>query len=190
MSDEPSALEKSVEEVLKKIMADIQLSEGVQASSTRGLQASSSMGRRYGCVNPVTEQQSKNHDDLDNAKQISSILPKYIFPLASAVNCENIPRDYDYTLFTTYIPKGICVVGNHLGQIPLLKNNAFNLGDRKNYAILAPHRYLTKSIGKKPHLISQPWIKEMTHSTMLNVMKIPHFGHHQEVNACVKLLLS
>jgi hypothetical protein len=25
---------------------------------------------------------------------------------------------------------------------------------------------------------------------MLNVMKIPHFGHHQEVNACVKLLLS
>jgi hypothetical protein len=25
---------------------------------------------------------------------------------------------------------------------------------------------------------------------MLNVMKIHHFGHHQEVNACVKLLLS
>jgi hypothetical protein len=27
-------------------------------------------------------------------------------------------------------------------------------------------------------------------STILNVMKIPHFGRHQEVNACVKLLLS
>jgi hypothetical protein len=26
-------------------------------------------------------------------------------------------------------------------------------------------------------------------STLLNVMKIPHFGRHQEVNACVKLLL-
>jgi hypothetical protein len=26
--------------------------------------------------------------------------------------------------------------------------------------------------------------------TMLNVMKIPHFGRHQEINACVKLLLS
>jgi hypothetical protein len=25
---------------------------------------------------------------------------------------------------------------------------------------------------------------------MMNVMKTPHFGHHQEVNACVKLLLS
>jgi hypothetical protein len=28
------------------------------------------------------------------------------------------------------------------------------------------------------------------HSTLLNVMKIPHFERHQEVNAHVKLLLS
>jgi hypothetical protein len=27
-------------------------------------------------------------------------------------------------------------------------------------------------------------------STLLNVMNIPHFGRNQEVNACVKLLLS
>jgi hypothetical protein len=56
--------------------------------------------------------------------------------------------------------------------------------------MLAPHRYLTKTTGKKPRLVSQPWIKELAQSTVLNVMKIPHFGHHQEVNACVKLLLS
>jgi hypothetical protein len=93
-------------------------------------------------------------------------------------------------LFTAYILKGIRVVGSQLGQIPLLKNNDFNLGDRKNYAMLAPHRYLMKSTGKKPRLISQPWIKGLAQSTVLNVMKIPHFGHHQEVNACVKLLLS
>jgi hypothetical protein len=30
----------------------------------------------------------------------------------------------------------------------------------------------------------------LTQSILLNVMKIPHFGRHQEVNACVKLLLS
>jgi hypothetical protein len=30
----------------------------------------------------------------------------------------------------------------------------------------------------------------LAQSTLLNVMKIPHFGRHQEVNACVKLLLS
>jgi hypothetical protein len=28
----------------------------------------------------------------------------------------------------------------------------------------------------------------LAQSTLLNVMKIPHFGRHQEVNACVKLL--
>jgi hypothetical protein len=30
----------------------------------------------------------------------------------------------------------------------------------------------------------------LAQSTLLNVMKIPHFDRHQEVNACVKLLLA
>jgi hypothetical protein len=70
-----------------------------------------------------------------------------------------------------------------------LKNNEFNSGDQKNYAMLAPHYYLTKTTRKNPHLISQPWIKELVQSIVLNVMKILHFGRHQEVNACVKILL-
>jgi len=60
-----------------------------------------------------------------------------------------------------YIPKGIHVVGSQLGQISSLNNNAFNLGERKNYAMLAPHRYLTKTIGKKPRIVGQSWIKEL-----------------------------
>jgi hypothetical protein len=138
----------------------------------------------------VTEHRSKHRSDLANAKQIPSIIPEYILPLDGMVNHENIPQDYEYTLITAYIPKGIRVVGSQLGQISLLKNNDFNLGDIKNYAMLAPHRYLMKSIGKKPHIVSQPWIKAVAQSTVLNVMNIPHFGRHQEVNACVKLLLS
>jgi hypothetical protein len=70
------------------------------------------------------------------------------------VNCNNIPWDFEYTLITVYIPKGIRVVGSQLGQIPLLKNSDFNLGDRKNYSMLALHRYLMNTIGKKPHLVS------------------------------------
>jgi hypothetical protein len=190
MSGEQTELEKSVEEVLKKFMADRAMSEGVQASSTRGLQASPSTARRSSRANPVTEKRSKHHDDLANAKQIPSILPDYIPPLAGVVNRDNIPWDYEYTLITAYIPKGIRVVGSQLGQIPSLKNNDFNLGDRKNYAMLAPHRYLMKTTGKKPRIVAQSWIKELAQSTILNVMKIPHFGRHQEVNACVKLLLS
>jgi hypothetical protein len=46
-----------------------------------------------------------------------------------------------------------------------------------------------KMTGKKPKIVPQPWIKEITRSMILNVMKIPHLGRHHEVNACVKLLL-
>jgi hypothetical protein len=56
--------------------------------------------------------------------------------------------------------------------------------------MLALHRYLTKVTGKKPKIVSYPWIKEIMRSTILNIMKIPHFGRYQEVNACVKILLS
>jgi hypothetical protein len=187
MSGEHSTLEKSVEEILVDLMAERVMSVGIQASSTGGLQASPSTGRRS---SRTTEKRRKHRDDLANAKQIPSVLPEYIPPLAGAVNHDSIPRDFEYTLITAYIPKGIHIVGPQLGHIPALKNNDFNLRDRKNYAMLAPHRYLMKMTGKKPHIVSQPWIKELAQSTILNVMKIPHFGRHQEVNACVKLLLS
>jgi hypothetical protein len=138
----------------------------------------------------MTEKRSKHHDDLTNAKLIPSILSDYIQPLAGAVSRDSIPRDFEYTLITTYLPKGIRAVGPQLGLIRDLKINDFNLGDRKNYALLAPHKYLTKTMGKKSNIAPQPWTKEITRSTILNVMKMPHFGRNQEVNACVKLLLS
>ena len=72
----------------------------------------------------------------------------------------------------------------------MLKISDLKLGDHKNYGILAPHKYLTKTTGKKSKIIPQPWTPDIARSTILNVMKIPHFGRHQEVNACVKLLLS
>jgi hypothetical protein len=61
-----------------------------------------------------------------------------------------------------------------LGLIPALKISDFNLGDRNNYEILAPHRYLLKTIGNKPKIVPQSWIKELTRSMILNMMKIPH----------------
>jgi hypothetical protein len=110
-------------------MADIPVSEGIQASSTRGLQASPSTGHRSTCINLVTEQRSKHRSNLANVKQIPSILLEYISPLVGVVNHDSIPRDFEYSVFTAYIPKGIRIVGSQLGQIPLLKHNDFNLGD-------------------------------------------------------------
>jgi hypothetical protein len=138
MSVERTELEKSVEEVLKKFMADKAMSEGVQASSTRGLQASPSTGCRSKCANPATEKRSKHRDDLANAKQIPSILPDYIPPLAGAVNHDNIPWDFEYTLITAYILKGIRVVGTQLGQIPALKNNDLTLETERTMPCSCP----------------------------------------------------
>jgi hypothetical protein len=77
-----------------------------------------------------------------------------------------------------------------LGLIPALKINDFNLGDQKNYVMLALHRYLMNMTRKNPNIVPHPWIKDITRSTILNVMKISHFGRHKEVNTCVKCLLS
>jgi hypothetical protein len=68
--------------------------------------------------------------------------------------------------------------------------NDYNLGDCKNYGMLTPHKYLNKMKGKKSNIIPQPWTMDIVRSTVLNVMKIPHFGRHQEVNLCVNILLS
>jgi hypothetical protein len=59
-----------------------------------------------------------------------------------------------------------------------LKISDYNLGDRKKYSMLAPYKYLTRTKGKKLKNIPQPWIMKIARSTILNVMKIPHFGRH------------
>jgi hypothetical protein len=68
MSVECTDLEKSVEEVLKKFMVDKVMFEGVQVSSTRGMQASPSTERHLKHFNPATEKRSKHRGDLANAK--------------------------------------------------------------------------------------------------------------------------
>jgi hypothetical protein len=125
-----------------------------------------------------------------NAKLILAILPTYIPPLSGVVNCDNVPRDFEYALVTVYLLKGIRVVQEDQDKIGALKFSDFNLKDCKVYNMLAPHKYLTRTKGKKSKVIPKAWTHNLTQSTLLNVMKIPHFGRHQEVNACVKLLLS
>jgi hypothetical protein len=59
------------------------MSTGTQASSMRGVQASSSIDHRFGPYRPTTEKITKHRDDLENVKLIPTILPDYIPPLAS-----------------------------------------------------------------------------------------------------------
>jgi hypothetical protein len=72
----------------------------------------------------------------------------------------------------------------------MLKFIDFNLCDYKNYNMLSPYKYLTMTKGKNSKIIPQSWTMNLAQSTLLNMMKIPHFGRHKEVNACVKILVS
>jgi hypothetical protein len=93
-------------------------------------------------------------------------------------------------MVTVYLPKGICTVRAEQDKITALKFSEFNLRDRKIYGMPTPYKYLTRTKGNNSKIIPQSWTMNLAQSTLLNVMKIPHFGRHQEVNACVKLLLS
>jgi hypothetical protein len=190
MSDELSAIEKVIEEVLIDLMAEKVMFVRAQASSTRGVQASLSTAHGSRPSRPTEEKITKHRDDLENMKLIPTILPDYIPPLASVVSHDSVPRDFDYSMVTVYLPKGIRAVRTQQDKIATLKFNDFNLGDHKNYCMLSPYKYLTRTKGKNSKIIPQPWTMDLTQSTLLNVMKILHFGRHQEVNTCIKLLLS
>jgi hypothetical protein len=123
-------------------------------------------------------------------KLIPSILPDYILPLADAVSQDSVPRYFKYSMITTYLLKGIHAVRAHQDKIVALNFSDFNLKDRKNYSMLTPYKYLTKTKGKNSKIIPQSWTMNLAQSTLLNVMNIPHFGSYQEVNVCVKIFLS
>jgi hypothetical protein len=109
----------------------------------------------------VDEKRTKHRDDLVSVKLIPSILPEYIPPLVGVVNCDSVPRDFNYTLVTVYLPKGIHIGKTHPYNIMKLKINDFNLGDCKNFIMISPHKYLTRTKGKMLRIIPQPWTMDL-----------------------------
>jgi hypothetical protein len=110
MSDDISVVEKIVEEILIDLMVEKVMSARFQASSTRGVQASLLTARGSRPSRAAIEKINKHHDDLANAKLIPSILLEYIPPLAGVVGRDSVSRDFEYTIITAYLLKGICAV--------------------------------------------------------------------------------
>jgi hypothetical protein len=115
MSEELSAIEESVKEVLinlmnARVMYERVMYVGVQASSTGGVQASPSIARGSWPSRVITEKTTKHRDYLANAKLILTILPDYIPPLASTVSHDIVLRYFYYTMVTAYLLEGIRVV--------------------------------------------------------------------------------
>jgi hypothetical protein len=122
-------------------------------------------------------------------KLVPSILPTYIPPLSIEINRDNVPRDFEYTLVTAYLSKGVRTYRVDQDKVTALKFCDFNLRDHKAYIMLTSYKYLKRTKGKNLKLVPHKWTMNLMQSTFLNVMKISHFGRHQEVNACVKLFL-
>jgi hypothetical protein len=110
MSEEISAIEKVIKEIIIDLMAEKVMSVGIQASSTRGVQASPSTACRSRPSRAETKKRTKHRDDLANQKIIPSILPNCIPPLAGVVSRDTVPRGFDYIVITVYLPKGIQAV--------------------------------------------------------------------------------
>jgi hypothetical protein len=160
MSDELSAVEKVVEEVLTDLMTEIVMSErrmstGVQESSTGGVQASPSTTCRAGPSRTMTETRTKHKDDIANAKLIPHFLSVYIPPLSGKINHDSIPRDFEYALIIAYLLKWVRTVRADQDKLTTLKFSDFNLGYRKIYSMLAPPKYLTKTTGRNPKIVPQ-----------------------------------
>jgi hypothetical protein len=133
MLDEISVVEKVVEEVLinlmtERVMSKRGLSSGVQESSMRGLQASPYTAHDVPS-RPIDEKRTKHRDDIVNAKLILHIFLAYLPPLNGSINRESVPQDFEYTLITMYLLKGVRVVRVDQYKLAALKFSDFNLGD-------------------------------------------------------------
>jgi hypothetical protein len=149
MSHEFSIVEEYVREVLaslrsKRVILEQGLSTSLQASSTRGVQASP-LTAQAGTSRASEKIRTKHKDDIASAKLVPSILPAYIRPMSGVINKDSVPRDFEYTLVTTYLPKGVRAVHADHEKITTLKFIDFNLGDRKFNSILSLYKYLTRT---------------------------------------------
>jgi hypothetical protein len=165
------------------------MSNGVKALSSRGVAASPST-TQAGTSRDDAKLITKHRDDATNAKLVPTILPAYITPLSGDINRDSVPRDFQYTLVTVYLPKAVHTYCTYQEKVTALKFCDFNLGDHKAYNMLTPYKYLTRNKGRNSKIVPQQWTMNLAQYTLLNIMKIPHFDRHQEVTTCVKLLLA
>jgi hypothetical protein len=152
----------------ERVMSERGMSTGVQESSTRGVQASPSTARA-GTSRAGAERRTKHKDDIANMKLVPSILPAYIPPLSGAINKDNVPRDFEYTLVTAYLPKGVRTYHADQDKVTTLKFCDFNLEDCKVYNMLAPYKYLTRTKSKNSKIVPQKWMMNLVQSTLFNI---------------------
>lgn len=99
-----------------------------------------------------------------------------------------MPPTTVYEIPVPKLPPEVRVKGHLLGCTEDSKYNDHDLTDEKKFHHFKPDTYL-KSEHDREVLLLVKWAKPIQRSTILNALRLPHFGRNPEINAVVKVLL-
>jgi hypothetical protein len=104
-----------------------------------------------------------------------------------------VPSNAKYSLPITPVSKGVRKDGDMIGKVNNLKFMDHDITDTKNFPELARDQYLCTETGPatgKNWVEAHAWASALEKARILTLFKIPHFRRSNEINACVKVLLS
>jgi hypothetical protein len=98
-----------------------------------------------------------------------------------------------YPLPIAPVPKGVRKDEDMLGKVAKLNFMDHDITDMQKFPELARDQYLctkTDPATRKTWVEAQAWASGLEKVGILKLFKIPHFRWSNEINACVKVLLS
>jgi hypothetical protein len=98
-----------------------------------------------------------------------------------------------YELVMPNILYGVIMDKDMLGRVSQLKYVDHDITDMTNFPEIAPHHYLELRLDPTMNqsiLVPKVWARGLESERILKLLDIPHFGRRNEVNACVKFLLT
>jgi hypothetical protein len=104
-----------------------------------------------------------------------------------------LKKDAKYPLVMPDIPDGVIIDEDMLGKVSQLKYVDHDITDTTKFPELAPSEYLELKIDPVMNQtipVPKVWARGLERAGILNLFDIPHFDRSQEVNACVKMLLT
>jgi hypothetical protein len=117
----------------------------------------------------------------------------YILSRKTSTKHVHLQKEAIYPLVEPLILDGVIVEGDMLGMILALKYTDDDITNENKFPKLVPNKFLMKFISPKTHMIiikPHVWDRGFQKEGLLNLFNIMHFGWSQEINACVKMILS
>ena len=122
-----------------------------------------------------------------------SFLPVYLFPLRHEAPKIQLSMKAKYLVWLPPMSEDVEEEGFLLGYVNDLKYQDYNLLDHIKFPQFQVDQYMSMIVNptmKVEALTYQSWIASLQPSGLLNLLHIPQFGHSNEINVVVKVLLS